>query len=82
MFTNHIVLLGRHFQEYNRNILLGTEVIVVLPEHVLWNLPENGFNYSLCRHRIKSYFTKSLIKGILQENWGYDGVHGVKEYRM
>lgn len=40
------------------------EAIVILPDHIhaIWQLPDNDANYSLRWRKIKSYFSRGLLK--------------------
>lgn len=60
LLTSHIDLLGKAFRQIKQKYPFSTEA----PNHLraVWKLPDDDFNYSLCWHQIKSYFTKSLIK--------------------
>lgn len=64
LLTKHISLLGTSFRQARKNNPFITKAIVVLPEHlhVIWQLPEDDYDYSTRWRQIKTYFTQALIK--------------------
>ena len=64
LLIEHIDLLKISIKKVQQNLFYTTKAIVVLPDHIhtIWELPPRDDNFSLRWMKIKSYFTRSLIK--------------------
>ncbi|CAM2915818.1 Transposase and inactivated derivatives [Legionella steigerwaltii] len=64
LLTMYIKNLGNAFRSVRKNAYFDMNAFAILPEHlhVIWQLPNNDFDYSRRWLLIKAHFTRSLIK--------------------
>lgn len=64
LLVDHIHLLRESFQVTQCAAAYKIDAIVILPDHIhtIWTLPKNDFDYSARWKKIKSHFTRGLIK--------------------
>ena len=64
LLTRHVEVLKTAMGEIKLLHPYNTLAFVILPEHLhtIWKLPENDFNYSDRWRKIKTIFTKRIIK--------------------
>jgi putative transposase len=67
IFNNEIAFfqLQRAVETVNQKMQFTLDAFVILPDHIHWlmSLPENDSDYSTRIKMIKSFFTKSYLKG-------------------
>ncbi len=82
--TNHIALLGDAFRYVRTKSYFTTHAIVVLPDHlhVIWQLPLDNSNYSLCWKLIKTRFTQGLINKGMSVSKNHRGEYNLWQKRF
>ena len=68
LLTDYLSLLKLAFQQVKNTHPFKTKAYVVLPEHMhlLWELPEDDFDFSIRLKKIKALFTKFLVSSGLR----------------
>ena len=63
LLTDKVLLLKEAFQSVKKQHPFKIKAYVILPEHIhmIWELPDGDFNYSIRWKKIKTFFSKFLV---------------------
>jgi len=84
LLTDHVNLLGNAMRKARKENPYQTKAIVILPDHLhaIWQLPEEDADYSTRWRKIKSYFTKEIIKADIKINKNHHGEYDIWQRRF
>ena len=84
LLITHVKLLTQAMREVQEKWAFKTIALVILPDHlhVVWQLPYDDNNFSIRWMKIKSKFTKSLIKAGIKIKKNHRGEYALWQSRF